>query len=99
MPVSEAEIQKRNGISDRWQTRLDRYRKTVKDFDEVVNRSHRITISTHLQNALLTNRQGPHLVYELARHPKQLKAMAHLDLVRTYKALRAFQQQLEKPQP
>lgn len=62
-----------------WHERVGSFRSEAPDFDEVLADVDHIQVPQVLQQALMRDKDGPKLAYELARQPEKFAELARLD--------------------
>lgn len=79
--------------------RVDAFRKTHEDFNEVLEDIADFRLSSSLERALLESDNGPELMYEFAKNPAELERINALDPAAQARALGRFESSFQKSSP
>lgn len=79
--------------------RVDAFRKTHEDFNEVLGEITDFRLSSSLERALVESDNGPELMYEFAKNPAELERINALEPAAQARALGRFESSFQKSQP
>lgn len=98
--AAEQQKHERDKVMKEWGDREVETRKSVPDYDEVVNASN-IRVSDQLRDAILESEVGPQLRYHLASNPDVAETLAKMTVGRMLKEVGKIEATLQgkKPEP
>lgn len=97
--VKERENSERAEQARQYNERLERAKKTYPDFDKVVRVLENEKISTEVISFLEETDFGPELLYDLAKHPKELDRLRKLSPRKAIAELGKLESKLGQPDP